>query len=590
MEYKDDENLEKENLKEETENKVTEETTVESAEKENGNGGENVSEQEIPKNNNLALSFVVTFLIIAVIVVFVIMTVVPLVSSKEKFFKISQNAGAEIGNMIENLGDSVFGKMLTIGPKEKFQATTDLELALETKDQELLDIIYGFKNLKLTLNQDFDLGNHYTASEAKVLINDEDFVSADVLEDDTYIALKSAGIADQYLRAEKNNLHSVWHRLNMEGPDQLGSQNEVFEKLQLTKAEKKEFENTFKRVFNAVKKLYTNADFTEGTEAIHYNNADRTLSYVDLKLTSKKMNDSVIAILEQLQKETKAIDILVAKLNGVGEVYEAMGYENTVWTQEEVLNMIEDMLEEIRDFEVSEEEGMLLRVYYSGWDLTPMGLAMFMLPTDEVYDFKYADGFNKLLADKEGGYYEYSDQIQEYVDVVSTNAKVDTHQFEIRYKNYTSGEVLSDYTEKYTFTVDYSNKNKLICNLKDPDGYIDYTLSGEINGKVQTLKLTMKDFYEEGETNDLNLTVTLNRNADVTRKELAAGEFLDLNNASEEEFNATIANVKAKWDAFVATNETKINQFSTIVGAYMTMLMPYDPYDYSGLMLEDAQG
>lgn len=573
MEHKDEENLEKDVLKNEGED-LNNETVIEEDSREVN------TTNEPTKSNKIVLSFVVTFLIIALIIAFVVMTVVPLMSSQNKFFKIAQNAGVGIGNMIEDLGKSPFGKILTIASDEKIQATTDLELALSTQDQELLDAIYGFKKLKLTLNQDMDFENYYMSANAKVLLNDEEFVTGNVLEDETYIALRAPGIVDKYLRAEKNNLHSVWHRLNLSGPDTINFENDNLEKIALTNPEQKEISNTFKRVFNSVKKLYSNNDFTEGSEIIQYSNADHTLSYVDLKLTSKKLNDSVIAILEQLQKETKTLDIAVEKLNAVGEVYETMGYTNEPWTREELLVYIEDMLEEIKDFEVSEENGMLVRVYYSGWDLTPMGVAMFELPTDGVYEFQYANAINKLIVDSENGYYEYSDPIQEYVDVVTAKDKVDTHNFEIRYKNYTTGEVLAEYTEKYTITVDSANRNKLVLNLKDSDGYIDYTLSGEVNGKTQVLGLVMHDFYAEGETNDLNLTITLNRNASFDKTELAAGEFMDLNHATDEEFNATINDVKAKWTAFTTANETKINQFATIVGAYMTMLMPYDPYTY----------
>jgi len=578
MEFKDDENLGNEEV---NEIKVNEIDTSEEV------------LQEPSKNNKIVVSFLATFLIIAVIITFVVMTVIPLVSSKEKFFKISQNAGAEIGDMIDDFGDSVFGEILTTNSDEKLQISTNLDLTLETQDQELLDVIYGFKNLKLRLDQDKDSKNNYMASNVEVLVNDEEFITIDMLEDAEHVALKSEGISDKYLRADKDNLSTVWERLNLSGPEQLGMQSEVLEKLQLTKADRKELGNTFKRAFIAVKKLYTNGDFTEGTETVSYNSVEKELSYVDLKLTSKKLNDSVIAILEQLQKETKTLDIFVDMLNGMNEAYATMGYENPEWTREELLTFIGDMLTQIRDFEVSEEDGMLLRVYYSGWDLTPMGFAMFNLPADEVYEFYYADAVNKLITDKENGYYEYSDQMQEYVDVVSTVDKVNTHNLEIRYMDYTTGEVLEEYTERYTITVDYADKNFMKLNIKEATGVIDYTLSGEIVGNEQILKLVMNDVYAEGETNKVVLTISLQRDAEFENKVLVEGEYVDLNEASDEEVNATITDVQAKWDTFAKENETKINQFSTIVGAYMTMFMPYDPYmygDYSDLVLEDAQG
>jgi len=545
--------------------------------------------------NKIVISFVVTFLLIAVIVAFVVMTVIPLVSSKEKFFKISQNAGAGIGDMLSDFGDSVFGKILTIAPDEKLSMETDLQLGIETQDQAVLDVIYGFKNLHLTLKQDMDLKEKYTASDVKVQLNGEDFVTGNLLEDNTYVALKADGIIDKYLRAEKNNLTPVWERLGMSGPESFGSNTSILEQFKLTSAEQKALGKTGKRIFNVVKKLYVNGDFTEGEEVVAYNGTEQTLSYVDLKLTSKKWNDSVIAALEQILKETKSIDIVVAKLNALVSLYDSMGYENQPWTKEEFIATVESYLEELRALELDDADGVLVRVYYAGWDLEPLGLAMFMLPTDEVYDFKYADGSIQLIADGKAGYYEFADSLQEITDVVASENGVTTHNIQIRYRDYMTGEFVEEYTTKYVLTINASEKNRLICNMKDPDGYIDYTLSGSIEGNIQKVDLVMKDFYAEGETTDLALMVTLNRKPTFEKKVLEAEEYVDLNQGTDEEVATTVADVTAKWDAFTAANETKINQFATIAGAYLSLLMPYDPYayntyDYSDLMLEDAQG
>lgn len=528
-------------------------------------------------SRKIALSFVVTFLIIALIIVFVIMNVIPMISSKEKFFKISQNAGSAVSDVIEQIGDSVLGRILSIDSDEKIEIATDLDLALETNDETLLNLIYGFKNLKLSLKQNVDFGEYYVDSNAKISLNDDDFVAFDVLEDEEHIALKADGIADKYLRAEKNNLHPIWHRLNLDGPDQFSSESDFVERLQLTKSEQKKLVSTLKRVFLSVKKLYSNLDFNEGSEIVNYNGADNELAYVDLQLTSKKINDSVIAVLEQLKKESESVEIIASKLNVLEEFYSLLGYENSAWTAEEILLDIEDMLDEIRDFEVSDSDGMILRVYYSNWDLKPIGFAMFDLPTDEVYDFNYADGYNKLILDSESGYFEYSDLISEYVDIVSKVDDVDTHNLTIRYKNYMTGEFLDEYTENYTITLDYSTKNKLSVNIKDSAGYLNHTLSGEINGKVQTVDFIMNEDYGEGETNSMTLKVVLKRDSKFDKEVLSADEFIDLNNATDEEFNITVADIQAKWNAFTTSNETKINQFSTIVGAYLTLLMPsYD--------------
>jgi len=276
-------------------------------------------------------------------------------------------------------------------------------------------------------------------------------------------------------------------------------------------------------------------------------------------------------------------------------LYDSMGYENQPWTKEEFIATVESYLEELRALELDDADGVLVRVYYAGWDLEPLGLAMFVLPTDEVYDFKYADGSIQLIADGKAGYYEFADSLQEITDVVASENGVTTHNIQIRYRDYMTGEFVEEYTTKYVLTINASEKNRLICNMKDPDGYIDYTLSGSIEGNIQKVDLVMKDFYAEGETTDLALMVTLNRKPTFEKKVLEAEEYVDLNQGTDEEVATTVADVTAKWDAFTAANETKINQFATIAGAYLSLLMPYDPYayntyDYSDLMLEDAQG
>ena len=212
---------------------------------------ENTNSSENTKNLKPLLGVLAGVVVIGLVV----LSILTFTSTKFKYFSLVGNTFYSLTNGIEELTESVFGRILNVNLNKKLAIDTEIDASVDTNDAEILAWLNGFKSVKLKAYENTDLAGNYFDSNISVALNGEEFILADLLRRDNIFSVNVDGITDGYISADNNRLTELWEKIGYVGPDKFTSQVELIADFGLYEDEIKELKKAFLRVGKA----FTNA-------------------------------------------------------------------------------------------------------------------------------------------------------------------------------------------------------------------------------------------------------------------------------------------------------------------------------------------
>lgn len=521
------------------------------------NENDNLVKEEQPKKGN-KLKIIFGVLGGIVVIGIVVLLIFMFSTLKYKYFSLVGNCFGELTGYVKGIEKSVFGRILDTNLDNKLSINTEVDAKVETEDKEILAWLNGFNTIKLQAYENSDAKDNYFDSNIKVILNGEEFILADLLRKNDNFFVNIDKITDGYISADNTKLSELWEKIGYTGPEKLTSQVEVIENFKLSNVEKKDFCKAMMRVGNAFTKAFGKEDFSKGKDTVNYNNKSIDANYIDFKMNSVEMNNGIIFALEQLLKEDEAIDVLLKLSNAYDNMCIQMGYDIKPFTREEFVEAITYIYDEVKKLEFSEEDGMIIRLYYEGNTIIKA----------EIYNMNYTSSVLKLVMVDDGRekYYEYNNGLMSYVDNVYMAEKdIWTHTIDVNYINYETGEFLEEYKNTIVLTLDGSKENDLkIIMTSDNENY-EYVLEGTIDGNEKNISYSMVA-SDDMSTNNLNIRLSILDSADFEQKIIENA--FDTSVATDDEINAKKDSIVKNWNDFLAKNENKMTQLYTAISIY----------------------
>lgn len=517
-----------------------------------------VNEEQVPKKKSKT-GIILGILGGAIVLGIVILLICAFSSVKYRYFGLVGNKFVTFTSYVEDFEESVFGRILNTDFNDKLTINTEIDAKVDTQDKEILAWLNGFNNIRLTASENSDIKNNYFDSDVKVILNGEEFILANLLRKNDVFSVNVDKITDGYISADNTKLPELWQKIGYDGPEKFTSQVEFIESFNFSRSEKSELYKALLRVGKAFTKAFGKEDFSEGKETITYNTKSIDAKYIDFKMNSVEMNNGVIRALEQLLKEDKAIDVLLKLSNSYDNMYAQAGYEVQPFTRDEFVDAINYILEEVKKLEFSEEDGMVIRLYYEGNTIVKA----------EVFNMNYTSSVLKLVMIDDGRekYYEYNNGLMNYVDNVYMAEKdIWTHTIDVNYIDYETGEFLEEYGDTVVLTLNSAQKDNCKIVMTSDNGNFEYVLEGIIDGSKKNVNYSMIA-SDETSTNNINIKVDIIKKAEFEEK-IAENAF-DTATASDEEINAKKEQVLKNWNDFSAKNENKITQLYTAMSIYV---------------------
>ena len=524
-----------------------------------------VNEEEMPKKKS-KLEMILGIIGVVVVLGIVILLICVFSSVKYKYFGLVGNKFATLTSYVEDFEEGVFGRILNTNFNNKLTINTEVNAKVETEDKEISAWLNGFNSVKLIANENSDIKNNYFDSDIKIALNGEDFILANLLRKDDIFSANVDKITDGYISADNTKISELWQKIGYEGPEKFTSQVEFIEGFKFSRSEKTELYKALLRVGHAFTKAFGKEDFSEGKETITYNTKSIDAKYIDFKMNSVEMNNGVIRALEQLLKEDKAIDVLLKLSNAYDNMYIQAGYDVKPFTRDEFVDAIEYILEEVKKLEFSEDDGMIIRLYYEGNSIVKA----------EVFNMNYTSSVLKLVMIDDGRekYYEYDNGLMNYVDNVYMAEKdIWTHTIDVNYINYETGEFLEDYSDTIVLTLNSAQKNNTKLVMTSDNGNFEYVLEGIIDGNKKNVNYSMIA-SDETSTNNINIKVEIAEKTEFEEKSVENS--FDTSTATDEEINAKKEQVLKNWNDFSSKNENKISQLYTALSIYVGSMTQMD--------------
>lgn len=522
------------------------------------NENDNLVKEEQPKKGS-KLKIIFGVLGGIVVIGIVVLLIFMFSTLKYKYFSLVGNSFGELTGYVKGIEKSVFGRILDTNLDNKLSINTEVDAKVETEDKEILAWLNGFNTIKLQAYENSDAKDNYFDSNIKVILNGEEFILADLLRKNDNFFVNIDKITDGYISADNTKLSELWEKIGYTGPEKLTSQVEVIENFKLSNVEKKDFCKAMMRVGNAFTKAFGKEDFSKGKDTVNYNNKSIDANYIDFKMNSVEMNNGIIFALEQLLKEDEAIDVLLKLSNAYDNMCIQMGYDIKPFTREEFVEAITYIYDEVKKLEFSEEDGMIIRLYYEGNTIIKA----------EIYNMNYTSSVLKLVMVDDGRekYYEYNNGLMSYVDNVYMAEKdIWTHTIDVNYINYETGEFLEEYKNTIVLTLDGSKENDLkIIMTSDNENY-EYVLEGTIDGNEKNISYSMVA-SDDMSTNNLNIRLSILDSADFEQKIIENA--FDTSVATDDEINAKKDSIVKNWNDFSAKNENKMTQLYTAISIYV---------------------
>lgn len=517
-----------------------------------------VNEEQTPKKKR-KIGVILGILGGAIALGIIILLICVFSSVKYRYFGLVGNKFATLTSYVEDFEESVFGRILNTNFNNKLTINTEVDAKVDTQDKEILAWLNGFNNIQLTASENSDIKNNYFDSDIKVTLNGEEFILANLLRKNDVFSVNVDKITDGYISADNTKLPELWQKIGYEGPEKFTSQVEFIESFNFSRSEKSELYKALLRVGKAFTKAFGKEDFSEGKETITYNTKSIDAKYIDFKMNSVEMNNGVIRALEQLLKEDKAIDVLLKLSNAYDNMYAQAGYEVEPFTREEFVDAINYILDEVKKLEFSEEDGMIIRLYYEGNTIVKA----------EVFNMNYTSSVLKLVMIDDGRekYYEYNNGLMNYVDNVYMAEKdIWTHTIDVNYIDYETGEFLEEYGDTVVLTLNSAQKDNCKIVMTSDNGNFEYVLEGIIDGNKKNVNYSMIA-SDETSTNNINIKIDIADKSEFEEK--AVESAFDTATASDEEINAKKEQVLKNWNDFSAKNENKITQLYTAMSIYV---------------------
>ena len=517
-----------------------------------------VNEEQTPKKKR-KIGVILGILGGAIALGIIILLICVFSSVKYRYFGLVGNKFATLTSYVEDFEESVFGRILNTNFNNKLTINTEVDAKVDTQDKEILAWLNGFNNIQLTASENSDIKNNYFDSDIKVTLNGEEFILANLLRKNDVFSVNVDKITDGYISADNTKLPELWQKIGYEGPEKFTSQVEFIESFNFSRSEKSELYKALLRVGKAFTKAFGKEDFSEGKETITYNTKSIDAKYIDFKMNSVEMNNGVIRALEQLLKEDKAIDVLLKLSNAYDNMYAQAGYEVEPFTREEFVDAINYILDEVKKLEFSEEDGMIIRLYYDGNTIVKA----------EVFNMNYTSSVLKLVMIDDGRekYYEYNNGLMNYVDNVYMAEKdIWTHTIDVNYIDYETGEFLEEYGDTVVLTLNSAQKDNCKIVMTSDNGNFEYVLEGIIDGNKKNVNYSMIA-SDETSTNNINIKIDIADKSEFEEKTVESA--FDTAAASDEEINAKKEQVLKNWNEFSAKNENKITQLYTAMSIYV---------------------
>ncbi len=516
-----------------------------------------VSEGEQVKKNGklkiilLALGGVIVLSII-VLLVFMFSTL------KYKYFSLIGNEFSVLSGYVESVQKSVFGRILDTNLDNKLSINTEVDAKVETEDKEILAWLNGFNSIKLQAYENSEAKDNYFDSNIKIILNGEEFILADLLRKNDDFFVNVDKITDGYISADNTKLSELWEKIGYNGPDKLTSQVEIIENFKISDNEKNDLSKAMIRVGKAFTKAFGKEDFSKGKDTLNYNNKSIDVNYIDFKMNSLEMNNGIIFALEQLLKEDKAIDVLLKFSNAYDNMCIQMGYEVVPFTREEFVEAITYIYDEVKKLEFSEEDGMIIRLYYEGNNIVKA----------EIYNMNYTSSVLKLVMIDDGRerYYEYNNGLMSYVDNVYMAEKdIWTHTIDVNYINYETGDFLEEYKNTLVLTLDGSKEDKLKIIMTSDNGNFEYVLEGIIDKNEKKINYSMIA-SDDMSTNNIDVKLSILDKAEFEQKNIENA--FDTSIATDDEINAQKDKIVKNWNDFSTKNADKMTQLYTAISIY----------------------
>ena len=522
------------------------------------NENEGLVEEQQPKKSN-KLKIILGVLGGAVVIGLIIVLVCVFSTLKYKYFSLVGNEFSTLTGYIEDVEKSVFGRILNINLENKLAINTEVDASVETKDKEILAWLNGFENIKLQAYENSDVKNNYFDSNIKVILNGEEFILADLLRKNDNFFVDVDNITDGYIAFDNTKLPELWEKIGYDGPDKFSSQVEFIENFKFSNSEKTALGRAMLRVGKAFTKAFGKEDFSKGEDKITYNNKSIDAKYIDFKMNSTEMNNGIIFALEQLLKEDKALDVLLKISNAYDNACIQAGYDVKPFTREEFIEAITYIYDEVKKLNFSEEDGMIIRLYYEGNNIVKA----------EIYNMNYTSSVLKLVMIDDGRekYYEYSNGLMSYVDNVYMAEKdIWTHTIDVNYINYETGEFLDEYKDTIVLTLNGAKDDELKLIMTSDNGNFEYILDGIIDGNKKTITYSMLA-SDDASSNKLNVSLTITDKAEFEEKSVESS--FDTASATSDEINAKKDLVVKNWNDFSTKNVNKMTQLYTAMSIYM---------------------
>lgn len=522
------------------------------------NENEGLVEEQQPKKSN-KLKIILGVLGGAVVIALIIVLVCVFSTLKYKYFSLVGNEFSTLTGYIEDVEKSVFGRILNTNLENKLAINTEVDASVETKDKEILAWLNGFENIKLQAYENSDVKNNYFDSNIKVILNGEEFILADLLRKNDNFFVDVDNITDGYIAFDNTKLPELWEKIGYDGPDKFSSQVEFIENFKFSNSEKTDLSRAMLRVGKAFTKAFGKEDFSKGEDKITYNNKSIDAKYIDFKMNSVEMNNGIIFALEQLLKEDKALDVLLKISNAYDNACIQAGYDVKPFTREEFIEAITYIYDEVKKLDFSEEDGMIIRLYYEGNNIVKA----------EIYNMNYTSSVLKLVMIDDGRekYYEYSNGLMSYVDNVYMAEKdIWTHTIDVNYINYETGEFLDEYKDTIVLTLNGAKDDELKLIMTSDNGNFEYILDGIIDGNKKTITYSMLA-SDDASSNKLNVSLTITDKAEFEEKSVESS--FDTASATSDEINAKKDLVVKKWNDFSTKNVNKMTQLYTAMSIYM---------------------
>ncbi len=522
------------------------------------NENEGLVEEQQPKKSN-KLKIILGVLGGAVVIGLIIVLVCVFSTLKYKYFSLVGNEFSTLTGYIEDVEKSVFGRILNTNLENKLAINTEVDASVETKDKEILAWLNGFENIKLQAYENSDVKNNYFDSNIKVILNGEEFILADLLRKNDNFFVDVDNITDGYIAFDNTKLPELWEKIGYDGPDKFSSQVEFIENFKFSNSEKTALGRAMLRVGKAFTKAFGKEDFSKGEDKITYNNKSIDAKYIDFKMNSTEMNNGIIFALEQLLKEDKALDVLLKISNAYDNACIQAGYDVKPFTREEFIEAITYIYDEVKKLNFSEEDGMIIRLYYEGNNIVKA----------EIYNMNYTSSVLKLVMIDDGRekYYEYSNGLMSYVDNVYMAEKdIWTHTIDVNYINYETGEFLDEYKDTIVLTLNGAKDDELKLIMTSDNGNFEYILDGIIDGNKKTITYSMLA-SDDASSNKLNVSLTITDKAEFEEKSVESS--FDTASATSDEINAKKDLVVKNWNDFSTKNVNKMTQLYTAMSIYM---------------------